>query len=377
MFKKSLFILLLFFLTNCKQKNNEKSPVIATEKIIETDFATGFDIRKEKGYNIITLNTPWKNALKPLKYLLIDNDAKIPKSIVYDELIRVPVNKLVVTSTTHIPALESLGVLDKLVGFPNTNYISSLAARELVKNGGIKELGKNESLNLEVLVDLNPDVVVGFGIDGSNKALNNIKKSGIPVLYNSEWLEQHALGRAEWIKFFGFLFKKEKEANEIFNTIKKGYNDAKKLAKKAVIKPRVLSGMPYKDKWYLPYGDSWAAQFINDANASYLWSDKNGKGSLALNFESVLEKAKDADYWIAIGNYETKKQLLDSNLHYEQFKMFQENTIYISNIKGATGGLLFYELAPTRPDLILKDLIKIFHPELLPKYNLNFYTQLN
>jgi iron complex transport system substrate-binding protein len=135
--------------------------------------------------------------------------------------------------------------------------------------------------------------------------------------------------------------------------------------------------MPYKDKWYLPYGDSWAAQFINDANASYLWSDKNGKGSLALNFESVLEKAKDADYWIAIGNYETKKQLLDSNSHYEQFKMFQENTIYISNIKGATGGLLFYELAPTRPDLILKDLIKIFHPELLPKYNLNFYTQLN
>jgi iron complex transport system substrate-binding protein len=377
MLKKSLFILLLFFLTNCKQKNNEKSPVIATENIIETDFATGFDIRKEKGYNIITLNTPWKNALKPLKYLLIDNDAKIPKSIVYDELIRVPVNKLVVTSTTHIPALESLGVLDKLVGFPNTNYISSLAARELVKNGGIKELGKNESLNLEVLVDLNPDVVVGFGIDGSNKALNNIKKSGIPVLYNSEWLEQHALGRAEWIKFFGFLFKKEKEANEIFNTIKKEYNDAKKLAKKAVIQPRVLSGMPYKDTWYLPYGDSWAAQFINDANASYLWSDKNGKGSLALNFESVLEKAKDADYWIAIGNYETKKQLLDSNSHYEQFKMFQENTIYISNTKGATGGLLFYELAPTRPDLILKDLIKIFHPELLPKYNLNFYTQLN
>ena len=193
MLKKSLFILLLFFLTNCKQKNNEKSPVIATENIIETDFATGFDIRKEKGYNIITLNTPWKNALKPLKYLLIDKDAKIPKSIVYDELIRVPVNKLVVTSTTHIPALESLGVLDKLVGFPNSNYISSLAARELVKNGGIKELGKNESLNLEVLVDLNPDVVVGFGIDGSNKALNNIKKSGIPVLYNSEWLEQHAL----------------------------------------------------------------------------------------------------------------------------------------------------------------------------------------
>jgi iron complex transport system substrate-binding protein len=283
----------------------------------------------------------------------------------------------VVTSTTHIPALDALGVLDKLVGFPNTQYISSVAARKLINNGSIQELGKNESLNFEMLIDLSPDVVVGFGIDGTNKALNNIKKSGIPVLYNSEWLEQHALGRAEWIKFFGFLFKKEAVANKIFNKIKEDYFQAKNLAAKATNTPSVLSGMPYKDTWYLPYANSWAAQFFEDANAAYLWSDKKGKGSLTLNFESVLERAKNADFWIAVADYTNKQQLLNSNAHYEQFKMFNDNSVYLSNKKGETGGLLFYELAPSRPDLILKDLIKIFHPELLPNHTLIFYDQLN
>jgi len=376
MIKNILLVLSFLLLVNCKETTKEKSPISITENKIETDFATGFDVVKEEEYSIITLNMPWPNATKPFKYLLLDKGAEVPISITYDELIRVPVEELVVTSTTHIPALEALGVLDKLVGFPNTNYISSVAARKLVDEGGIKELGKNENINLEVLIDLKPDAVVSFGVNGSNKTLNNIKKSGIPVLYNSEWLEQHALGRAEWIKFFGFLFKKEDKANAIFNQIKEDYFTAKELAKMVSKRPTVLSGMPFKDTWHIPYGNSWAAQFIADANAEYLWSDKNGKGSIALNFESVLDKAKDANYWIAIGSYDTKEQLLESNAHYQQFDMFKNNNIYMSNKKGETGGLLFYEVAPTRPDLILKDLIKIFHPELLPNYELYFYTQL-
>lgn len=376
MIKNFLLVFSLLFLISCKKTVEEKQPDLISENKIESDFATGFDVVKYEEYSIITLNMPWPNATKPFKYLLLNKGVDVPKSITYDELIRVPVEEIVVTSTTHIPALEALGVLDKLIGFPNTNYISSVAARKLVDEGKIKELGKNESINLEVLIDLEPDVVVSFGVNGSNKTLNNIKKSGIPVLYNSEWLEQHALGRAEWIKFFGFLFKKEDLANEIFNQIKDDYFTAKALAKTIVNRPTILSGMPFKDTWHIPYGNSWAAQFIDDANAEYLWADKKGKGSIALNFESVLDKAKDADYWIAIGSYNTKEQLLESNLHYQQFDMFEKNNIYMSNKKGETGGLLFYEVAPTRPDLILKDLIKIFHPELLPNYKLHFYTQL-
>ena len=376
MIKNIVLVVVSVFFINCKKTSERKESKTVVENRIKTDFAIGFDVVKEKGYSVITINSPWPNATKSFKYLLLDHDVPVPDDITYDELIRVPVEELVVTSTTHIPALEALGVLDKLVGFPNTNYISSVAARKLVKEGKIKELGKNENINLEVLIDLEPDAVVSFGVNGSNKTLNNIKKSGIPVLYNSEWLEQHALGRAEWIKFFGFLFKKEAEANDIFNQIKNDYFEAKALATTVSNRPTVLSGMPFKDTWHIPYGNSWASQFINDANAEYLWANKEGKGSIALNFESVLEKAKNANYWLAIGSYETKNQLLESNAHYKEFDMYKNNTIYMSNKKGETGGLLFYEEAPTRPDLILKDLIKIFHPELLPNYELHFYSQL-
>lgn len=376
MLKNIFFSILLLFFIGCKKEISNEQLNSSVKNINKTDFATGFDILKERGHNLIVINEPWKNSKKSLRYLLLEKDDNIPNSITYDEIVRVPIKKLVVTSTTHIPILEALGELKTLVGFPNTDYISSVSARELVKNGKIKELGANSNINLETIIDLSPDVVIGFGVDGTDKALDNIKKFGIPVLYNSEWLENHALGRAEWIKFFGLLFDKEKEANQIFDGIKQEYFKIKKLAQKTKNRPTVLSGMPYKDTWYLPNGNSWAAQFFLDANACYLWQNEKGNGSVVLNFETVLEKAKNADYWIAVSDYQTKKQLLDSNLHYKQFKMYKEDKIYFSNIKGHTGGMLFYELAPSRPDLVLKDLVKIFHPELLPNYKLNFYSQL-
>ncbi len=377
MIKLMFRILFLFVIAVSCNENRTSTPNFVKKKVIQVDFAQGFEALNKDGYTVINLKSPWKDAVKPLRYLLLGKGENIPKSIEFDELIRVPIDKIVVTSTTHIPAIEALGELEHLVGFPNTDYISSKEARKLIRLGKIIDVGKSESLNLETLLSLAPEVVVGFGIESSNKALSNIKKFGIPVLYNSEWLEKHPLGRAEWIKFFGLLFEKEEKANEIFNSIKKEYLSTKELAEKAENKPIVLSGMPYKDTWYLPNGNSWAAQFYNDANANYLWSQESGSGSIVLNFETVFDKAKNADFWIAIADYQNKNQLLNSNSHYDQFKMFQENNIYISNIKGENGGLLFYELAPNRPDLVLKDLVKIFHPDLLPNYQLNFYSKLN
>ncbi len=377
MIKLMFRILFLFVIAVSCNENRTSTPNFVKKKVIQVDFAQGFEALNKDGYTVINLKSPWKDAVKPLRYLLLGKGENIPKSIEFDELIRVPIDKIVVTSTTHIPAIEALGELEHLVGFPNTDYISSKEARKLIRLGKIIDVGKSESLNLETLLSLAPEVVVGFGIESPNKALSNIKKFGIPVLYNSEWLEKHPLGRAEWIKFFGLLFEKEEKANEIFNSIKKEYLSTKELAEKAENKPIVLSGMPYKDTWYLPNGNSWAAQFYNDANANYLWSQESGSGSIVLNFETVFDKAKNADFWIAIADYQNKNQLLNSNSHYDQFKMFQENNIYISNIKGENGGLLFYELAPNRPDLVLKDLVKIFHPDLLPNYQLNFYSKLN
>ena len=294
-----------------------------------------------------------------------------------DAIIATPIEHLVVTSTTHIPALEALNGLDLLTGFPDTKYISSMPARQLISEGKIKELGNNESLNTEMLLEMQPDVIVGFAIDNTNATYDLLQKAGIPVLFNGDWMEQSPLGKAEWIKFFGVLLNKQELAEQLFNDIESNYNRIKQLAKKGTGKPTVLSGALYKDIWYLPAGESWAAQFIRDANARYLWSDTKGTGSLSLSLETVLEKGKTAEFWVSPSQFKTYKELSESNSHYEEFDAFKSKNIHTySATTGPTGGLLFFELGPQRPDLILQDLVHIFHPELLPNHVPFFFKPL-
>ena len=274
--------------------------------------------------------------------------------------------------------LELLGVEKSLVGFQDTNYISSEKTRKRIDSGFVRELGNEAAMNTEVLFELQPDVVIGFAMNSVNKTYNLIEKHGIPVIINGDWLEETPLGRAEWIKFFGVLFDKEKEADSLFRKIEQEYLAAIIIAKKARNKPSILSGAIMRnDIWSLPAGESFVAQFLEDANVNYLWKDSKGKGSLQLSFESVLDKAQKADYWIAPGYFSSKAQLIENNPHYKNFAAFKTNNIYTASTKkGATGGVIYYELGPTRPDLILKDLIKITNPTLLPNYKLNFFEQM-
>ena len=264
-----------------------------------------------------------------------------------------------------------------MVGFPGTNYISSEKTRALINKGAIRELGKNDGINTEVLLEINPDVVVGFGIDGINKTFETIKRGNIPVIYNGDWVESSALAKAEWIKFFGVLFNKEREADSIFNTIEKNYLEAKTIAKKVKNKPTILSGAMTKDVWHLPNGNSPEAQFLKDANVDYLWRDTSGNASLYLSFETVLDKAKGADIWLSPSYYISLNQLEKANPLYNNFKAFKNQSVYsFSNTTGKTGGVLYYELGTARPDLVLKDIIKICHPELLESYTPYFFKPL-
>ncbi len=374
-------ILLLFILiSSCKNETKNDLQDLSETKQVALKYAEGFKIIESNDSKTIEITKPWPKAEKKYTYLLLSKEqaAKITYNKAdYDGVIITPISKTVVTSTTHIPALELLGVEETLIGFPGTNYVSSEKTRKLIDIKKIRELGKNEGINTEVLLELNPDVVVGFGVDGINKTFETIKKAGIPVIYNGDWVEASALAKAEWIKFFGALFNKEKEADSIFNTIEKEYLAAKEIAKQAKSRPTVLSGAMHKDVWYLPNGSSPEAQFLKDANVDYLWQDTTGNGSLALSFEVVLDKAKDADIWLSPSYYSSFEQLEKANTLYTNFDAFKNKTIYsFTNKTGATGGVLYYELGTARPDLALKDIIKIAHPELLKDYQPCFFEIL-
>jgi iron complex transport system substrate-binding protein len=369
-----LFIVLLFSVS-CKNetKENHSKPIEGTSIILK--YAKGFSITDFGTHKILEIKNPWTNADISYSFTLTSN--KLYQDEKNRDALITPLKKIVVTSTTHLPALELLNVEDALIGFPGTTYISSKTIRQRVDKGFIRELGKNENINTEILLELNPEVVIAFGIDDNNKTLETIKKSEIPVIFNGDWVEDSPLARAEWIKFFGVLFDKEKKADSIFNRIEANYLDAKKIASKVLKKPTVLSGALHKDIWYLPNGNSTEAQLLKDANTNYLWSNSKGTGSLTLNFETVFEIAKYADFWFSPSNYSSLEILEKANSHYASFKAFQNKAIYsFNNTQGESGGNLYYELGMTRPDIVLKDIIKICHPELLQNYEPFFFKPL-
>lgn len=370
------FVLFLLVVITIQCKKQVETPTVLSAKNT-IQHAKGFTLINYDGYSVVRVIQPWPKANNDFTYVLKKENGVIPDSLLHNPIISIPIQKIVVTSTTHIPSLEMLDVEETLVGFPNLDYISSDKVRSRIEAKKIKELGANQSLNTEVLIDLQPDVIIGFGIDNNNPTLDNLQKSGLKVMLNGDWNEETPLGKAEWIKFFGALYDKQEVANELFSKIEKDYLKTIEIAKIATSKPTVLVGDMYEDKWNLPNGTSWGSQLLAQANTNYLWKETEGTGSLSLSFETVFEKAKTAEFWITSGQFKSLQEMTDANPHYNQFNAFQNENVYsFVRKKGKTGGVLYYELAPNRPDLVLKDLVKIFHPELLQGYELFFFEKL-
>ena len=336
------YLVVLFLgLTQCKKSENSVNQNTSVQNSVQ--YAAGFSIEKYDGFSIVKVTNAYPEAKNDYTYILHKKGIQIPDSLQQFMSIEVPIKKVIVTSTTHIPALESLGVENTLIGFPTTQYISSAKTRALIDAGKVRDLGSNQGLNTEVILDIQPDVIVGFSVDGDLKTYRNLEKNGQKIIFNGDWTEKTPLGKAEWIKLFGALYDLDKKATEIFNSIEKEYNSVLALAKNTKTQPTIFAGAIYEDQWFLPQGESWAAYFLKEANGNYLWKDSKGTGSLALSFESVLDKAKDADFWIGPGQFTSIKEILDNNPNYIHFKAVKTKNVYsFSTKKGKTGGIIYY-----------------------------------
>lgn len=369
-----IVLLLSVIFTQCKKETVTDQQITSQNTI---RYAKGFSVRNYEGYTIVTVKNPWPKATKTYTYILKEKNGNIPDSLKQNPVISVPIKSIVVTSTTHIPSLEMLKKEKTLVGFPHLDYISSEKVRARIEAGKVKELGMNQSLNTEVILNLQPDVIIGYGIDNNNPTLDNLQKSGLKVILNGDWNEETPLGKAEWIKFFGALYGQQKKAEAIFTKIEKEYLKTIQIAQSAQQTPTILAGDMFEDRWYLPKGNSWGSLLLKEAKGQYLWAETTGTGSLSLSLEAVFEKAQQADIWITSGQFTSLKEMTTANPHYSQFKAFQNKNVYsFSGRKGKTGGILYYELAPNRPDIVLKDIVKILHPELLKSYQPFFFEKL-
>jgi len=339
-------------------------------------YATTFSLAESDSGTALTIHTPWSGNSQGMHYFLHPKDQATPSLPDSVKAIAVPVERLVCYSTTHLPYLAMLHAEDALVAYPGTQYISTPSVKERVEHGQVRELGSDRSINPEVLLDTQPDVVMMFALDGPGAEYDQIQNSGTPVIFNADYLEEHALGRTEYIKLFGALLGKEEEATKIFAEIEMDFNTLLGSIH-TIQKPTVFSGVVYGDTWFTPGADSWAADFITRAGGQYLYADHPGSGTLPLSFESVYAKCLDADYWIGVGSYTSKEELLAADARYEDFAAVQSGQVY-SYMKRAdpNGGVPYFELGYARPDLVLSDVIKILEPESQPD-SLNFFIRLN
>src|SRR5262249_21380263 len=143
-------------------------------------------------------------------------------------------------------------------------------------------------------------------------------------------------------------------------------------------RPTVFANTPYQGTWFMPGGKSYLAQFFADAGADYLWKDDPSTGSVSLSFESVFDKAADADFWVNAGFFWTQKaDALADDSRCEHVAAFNSGQVYTNNGHvNANGGSDCFESGVADPDRILADLVKIFHPDLLPDHELYYYRQL-
>jgi len=372
--KRYWWVILILFLTSCHSENVKKLNQQTSESYFK--YAQHVSLNNFDNFQILHITNAYPGA-PDYDYVLTEKGTKLPDSLQKMSRINVPLQNIIVTSTTHLPALDLLGLQDKLIGFPNTRYISNKHFRENVKAGKIKDIGNGRQLNTEEILQLHPGLVMRFnsGQDQNNDRF--LQENGIPVLYNADWMEQNPLGRAEWLKVTGLLFGKEKQADSLFKNIETNYLAVKQKIDTSDSKPIVLQGGVFGDKWYVPGGRSYAAQLIKDAGGNYIWQNDTHTGSLALNYENVLLQLPKADVWLNPGMLISKAALLKQLPVIKDFKVYRQDKIYTYNLtKGATGGVIYFEESNSHPDKVLNDLYHIFYTEKNPEYRFNYYRKL-
>jgi iron complex transport system substrate-binding protein len=373
---------LLIFIASCNTKNQEHVKVDSNDASgfefkSDIKYADCFTIIHHENYKQVLVFDVWNNKDTLSNNILIPNGSTIPSDLPkHDYTIPVPISKVAPLSSTHFGFIELVGELDAIIGVTNGERLYNRELQKRYNQGKLAELGTAMSTNLELILDLQPDVVMKTGFEDVRNNDERILDSGIPIAYNIEWMETNMLGRAEWIKFVGAFFCKEREADSVFRAIESQYLEVTNLVKNIDDRPTVLSGSNSKGTWFMPGGKSYIAQLINDAGGAYHYKNESSKGSIPLSFEIVLENLVDADIWVG-PRASSLPELLLMDERYELFKAYQTGQVYnIDNRVTETGGNDYWESGVARPDLMLKDIISIFHPDLLPDHELHFYRKL-
>jgi iron complex transport system substrate-binding protein len=374
----------LLFATSCEQPpkealQNTTAPHqdLFPEKA-QVKYAKGFTLSYHGNYKVVNILNHFEDQSDTLKYVLVQRGTPPPPRYPDAQVIEIPVRRLVGMSSMHVGLADFVESADVLVGLGNLKYVSSAHVRKNIAAGKVKEVGSGGGMNEELLISMQPDLVMAVGSpDATFSRYQTLTGAGVPVMLNTEWLENTPLGRAEWVKLMAALLNKEELVNQKFAHVEQEYHKLAALTSRTTSKPTIITGMPYKGTWSVPDGDSYMARFLKDAATTYQWSNGAGKGSLQLDFESVAPVALKADFWLNAGYVDSKEDIAAKDARYKDFRPFKQGTIFNNNKRvNDIGANDYWESGAVNPHMILADLIKILHPALLPEHELVYYKQL-
>lgn len=335
-------------------------------------------------YKVVTVTDAYDSA-EPFTYVLIQCGTPPPANATFidtTQFIEVPAGDMMVMSTTQLPHLTTLGLLDKLIGIDSFAFINTPAVRERIEAGELVEIGNQRAVNVELVLEREPDIVMASGFDPATDAHPVLREAGIFTALNASWREATPLGRAEWIKYTALFYNQEAAAEEAYADITTAYDDARDLA--ATIpegeRPVVLWNYfsPYSDSWTIPGAETYVSRLIQDAGGVVALGDTAPDDSVDVSFEVVYSEALEADVWVvnAFG-VNTLDDLLAQDTRYADFGAIEAGNVWNDSLDvNENGGNNFYELGVTNPHLILEDLVALFHPDLVPDHEMNFYRRL-
>ena len=336
-------------------------------------YAQGFTVQRFDTYIMVEVRDPWDSTRLLQRYLLVDRTKSVPGGLPKGTIVKVPVKDIVIYTSVHAAIIDQLHETDKVIGVCEPRYMDTPAIQEGIQAGRIADLGAATSPNIDKMIEIGAELVIASPFQ--NSSYGPVEKIGIPIIEGADYMEAFPLGRTEWIRFYGLLFGKEEMADSIFKETEQAYLSLKDLTANIDNRPTVLSEKKFGSSWYVPSGDSYMAHLIEDAGADYMFKDLPGAGSTPLAFETVFDKAIHADIWLVKYNQSsemTYNDLRSEYTPYENFDAFKKKRIYTCN----TGAVPYYEEFPIHPEYLLKDLIWIFHPELVFGYSPRYFREM-
>lgn len=371
---KKIIPLFVFFtiLIGCKQSATQPSAEVGDT--LRMEYSSLLTLTECDGYVYAQIKNPWDSVGVLHSYILVEKDDELPTNLPEGDVIRIPLSNSVVYTSVHNSLIDEIGAYSAIKGVCDLKYIDIKKLQADVKAGRIVDLGEGTSPNIEAIIDLSPDAILLSPFQNSG-SYGRLGKLGIPIVECADYMETSALGRAEWMRFYGLLYGKGETADSLFDAISSEYNELKSLAAKAERRPTVITDFKFGASWYVPGGNSTVGRLLADAATEYIFKDRPESGSVPLDPEVVFDAAIDAEFWVAKYSQATDKtysEIAQDYGNYSKMAAFKNRNIYACN----TTSIPFYEETPFHPNRLLKDYVKIFHPELLPDYKLRYFKKV-